>query len=253
LVSSGLDPAPLGELLDPATGPDGALLFPLRSAILATVLLRSAPLSTLAAALRAYEEDLFPADALMLPLLGSPLFPRAIHFGETPPRFDSVYDIGADTAWSGQPALPVEREPFERLALAFAVLLTTRGAPVLFYGDEIGLPGGGDPDNQRLLPWAGLTAPQEWLRDRVSRLARIRREHPALRRGTRTFLGGTDDLLATRLDHGDDQVIVVVNRADTPADATGVPAGRYYEQIDRTLIELPTPIPARTAWILEPR
>ena len=38
------------------------------------------------------------------------------------------------------------------LQLAQTFLLTTRGVPQLYYGDEIGLPGGGDPDNRRDMP-----------------------------------------------------------------------------------------------------
>ena len=44
---------------------------------------------------------------------------------------------------------------YERLALAMAVTLTNRGVPLIYYGDEIGLPGAGDPDNRRLMQWSG--------------------------------------------------------------------------------------------------
>ena len=44
-----------------------------------------------------------------------------------------------------------------KLRLAFGLTLTLRGIPELYYGDEIGLPGGGDPDNRRDFPggWLG--------------------------------------------------------------------------------------------------
>ena len=38
------------------------------------------------------------------------------------------------------------------LKLAFTFLLTARGTPLVYYGDEIALPGGGDPDNRRDFP-----------------------------------------------------------------------------------------------------
>ena len=38
------------------------------------------------------------------------------------------------------------------LLLAYTFLLTTRGIPQLYYGNEIGLNGGGDPDNRRDFP-----------------------------------------------------------------------------------------------------
>lgn len=52
----------------------------------------------------------------------------------------------------------VERFMHERgasrdgLRLAWTFLLTTRGIPMLYYGDEIGLAGGPDPDNRRDFP-----------------------------------------------------------------------------------------------------
>ena len=50
-----------------------------------------------------------------------------------------------------------------KLALAFAVLLTGPGVPLIYYGDEIGLAGGGDPNNRRMMPWdeGSLNAPQK--------------------------------------------------------------------------------------------
>src|SRR5258708_31730978 len=39
-----------------------------------------------------------------------------------------------------------------KLKLAFALTLTLRGIPQLYYGDEIGMAGGGGPDNRRDFP-----------------------------------------------------------------------------------------------------
>ena len=38
------------------------------------------------------------------------------------------------------------------------MILTNKGAPLIYYGDEIGLPGAGDPDNRRMMQWTGLHA-----------------------------------------------------------------------------------------------
>ncbi|MEZ4467302.1 MAG: hypothetical protein R3F43_23360 [bacterium] len=45
-----------------------------------------------------------------------------------------------------------------RLRLAQAFVLTVPGAPVLYYGDEFGLPGVGDPDNRRPMRFGGRTS-----------------------------------------------------------------------------------------------
>ncbi len=81
------------------------------------------------------------------------------------------------------------------LQLAFTYLLTTRGTPLIYYGDEIAMRGGGDPDNRRDFPggWpedkqnafepAGRTAEQELVHAHVKKLLAIRRELEPLRRG----------------------------------------------------------------------
>ncbi len=91
-----------------------------------------------------------------------------------------------------------------KLKLAFGLTLTLRGIPELYYGDEIGLPGGGDPDNRRDFPggWPGdsknaftaegRTAEQQELFTYVQTLLRLRREHPALQCG-RVFLRETEE------------------------------------------------------------
>ena len=40
-----------------------------------------------------------------------------------------------------------------RVKIAFILLLLSQGTPCIYYGDEIGLDGAGDPDNRRLMIW----------------------------------------------------------------------------------------------------
>jgi len=82
-----------------------------------------------------------------------------------------------------------------KLKLAFALTLTLRGIPQLYYGDEIGMPGGDDPDNRRDFPggWredaknafveAERTQEQKEIFAYVQTLLRLRREHTALSGG----------------------------------------------------------------------
>ena len=83
----------------------------------------------------------------------------------------------------------------DKLKLAFALTLTMRGIPELYYGDEIGMMGGGDPDNRRDFPggWPedaknafvreGRTPEQQEIFEYVQALLRLRRENEALRGG----------------------------------------------------------------------
>ena len=67
-------------------------------------------------------------------------------------------------------------------AVRLAVLLqmTLPGAPCVYYGDEIGMEGGNDPDCRRAFP-AGEAGRDEALRATFRDLIALRRAHPALR------------------------------------------------------------------------
>jgi glycosidase len=56
------------------------------------------------------------------------------------------------------------------MALGFALLYTNRGVPLVYYGDEIGMPGAGDPDNRRFMQWSGYSADQLFLRGVIEKL-----------------------------------------------------------------------------------
>ncbi|MCB9450456.1 MAG: alpha-glucosidase C-terminal domain-containing protein [Anaerolineaceae bacterium] len=67
--------------------------------------------------------------------------------------------------------------------LAALFLMTVPGAPSIYYGDEIGLPGGNDPDCRRTIPW---DKPETWDTDMLAHyqtLTALRHQYPALRRG----------------------------------------------------------------------
>ena len=70
-----------------------------------------------------------------------------------------------------------------RLALFFQ--MTYPGAPAVYYGDEVGLNGGDDPDNRRPFPWADQGGrPDEAMHADFKRLIALRHAMPVLRRGT---------------------------------------------------------------------
>jgi glycosidase len=135
-------------------------------------------------------------------------------------RFVSVAhgDDGND-GWGDDPAVqPTRDEPYARQALALGLMLTLPGIPTIYYGDEIGLAGGRDPDSRRVLPDA-LTAAQVRLLDRTRRLAMLRRCLPALRRGARVPLVVADATYAFARDAGDGApAVILVSRATNERD-----------------------------------
>lgn len=115
------------------------------------------------------QDHLYPNSDVLVTLLGSHDVPRFMN------------EPGANVAG---------------LKLAFTFLLTTRGIPQLYYGDEIAMRGGNDPDNRRDFPggWSGdahnafeassRTAEENDVFDHLKKLLRLRKEQEPLRRGT---------------------------------------------------------------------
>lgn len=105
----------------------------------------------------------------------------------------------------------------EGLRLALTLQMTLPGAPMIYYGNEVGLQGETDPDCRRCMPWDE----KEWDADLLSvtrALIGLRRAHPALRHGDLEVLYTFDGVFAYRMRSGDDEVMVIVNPRGNVAD-----------------------------------
>jgi glycosidase len=121
------------------------------------------------------------------------------------------------------------RADVEGLKLAATVLLTSRGIPQWYYGDEIALSGGDDPHNRRDFPggWpddprnafeaSGRTAVERDVFDHVRALLHLRRSHESLRRGKLTHLALSDSVYVYARGVGAHSVIVALNTASETA------------------------------------
>lgn len=78
-----------------------------------------------------------------------------------------------------------------RLKLAVVFLLTFIGTPCIFYGDEIGLTGDGDPDCRKCMEWDFERQDRE-LFDFYRLLIGLRKDYPALRSGRFRILKAND-------------------------------------------------------------
>ncbi len=115
-----------------------------------------------------------------------------------------------------------------KLKLAFGLTLTLRGIPELYYGDEIGMPGGGDPDNRRDFPggWPddpknaftseGRTAEQQELFTYAQTLLQLRREHPALQNGKLWHLFSDESAYVFLRQTEEERVLVAFNNSAEP-------------------------------------
>jgi neopullulanase len=144
----------------------------------------------------------------------------------------------------------------DSLKSAFTFLATARGTPLVYYGDEIALPGGADPDNRRDFPggWksdprsafeaAGRTPDEESVHAHVRTLLRLRQETPALRRGKTVNLHVADHAWAYARVLDGRAVVVAINTdrvpvvLDLPAAPLGLPDGSHLRDRVGTLGEV---------------
>ncbi len=129
----------------------------------------------------------------------------------------------------------------EGLKLAFTFLGTARGTPLIYYGDEIALPGGNDPDNRRDFPggWredpknafeaSGRSAEQQAVWQHLQRVLAIRAARQELRSGTMEHLLVTDQVYVYRrgttivaINNGKAAESVTIPVPSLPTDALGL-------------------------------
>jgi glycosidase len=212
------------------------------------VLLNGAPVGLLPNVLR--QDSLYPHPEYLVPFLGNH---DTVRFASAP---------GASLA---------------KEELAFGLMLTLRGIPEIYYGDEIGMSGGEDPDNRHDFPggWTGdannafsrggRTANQERLFAYVQNLLRLRREHDSLRGGKLWHLAADDSSYVFLRESAEERLLVTfhsganakmmkVSLKDTPAKgASGISQlfGRAQAQLAGDMLQLTLPPQSLSILVLQ--
>ena len=237
--------------VDPCKQLDGQFDFPLRAVVNSKILMRQGVMKDLIDFMDTNTG--FYGSGVMSTFLGNHDVPRSIHFAQNTPLWTDPWADGKDKNWMNQPGLVAETAAYERVSVAMALLLTNRGVPLIYYGDEIGMPGAGDPDNRRFMQWGGYSAAQTMLLGRITKLTAQRAAHGALRHGDRTTLSFDTDTWAYKMVEGADTVYVALNRGDVDKTVSGLPTGALHDQLTgETLTGPSVPVPARSARILLP-
>jgi glycosidase len=169
--------------------------FPLCYA-LRNVVIKGAPIDKIVEVLR--HDELYPHPEMLVTFIGN----------HDQPRFLS--EEGSSPA---------------KLKAATALLLTLRGIPQIYSGDEIAMPGGNDPDNRRDFPGGfpgdqhsaftarARTAEQQDVFAYVRALLTLRKNHPALRTGKQWHIGWDANYYAFLRESPEEKLLVVYNNA----------------------------------------
>ena len=106
-------------------------------------------------------------------------------------------------------------EDVPSLQLAMLFIFTYPGAPCIFYGDEVGITGGHDPDCRKGFPWDDSNWNYE-LRNYTKAIIALRKEHPLLRRGAYHRLYSEGDVFAFARSLENRALIPVLNVGNEP-------------------------------------
>jgi len=161
---------------------------------------------------------------------------------ENPSSLVTCFGLHDDSRFMGHPKATIAA-----IKLAFTFVLTTRGIPLVYYGDEIALPGGDDPDNRRDFPggWPddprdafsdkGRTMDEQDVFEHARALARLRAGCEPLRRGSLLNLAVDSQIYAYARLTDAEGAVVALNNADQPRvlsfDAAPLKAKKFVARV----------------------
>jgi glycosidase len=104
--------------------------------------------------------------------------------------------------------------------------MTYPGAPCIYYGDEIGLGGGKDPDSRRSFPWDE----SRWntsLQSFFKKATDARHDYPALRRGSFDPLYAEGPLFVFGRQDQEEKLVIALNTGNHPITLHSLPESAY--------------------------
>ena len=107
------------------------------------------------------------------------------------------------------------KERKEALKLAAAMQMITPGMPMIYYGDEVGLTGGQDPDCRRGMLWDEKRQDKDIL-DWYKKLITIRKEHSCLIDGNINYIevDNENDLIVMRAYNDTDELYIIIHNGE---------------------------------------
>ncbi len=96
------------------------------------------------------------------------------------------------------------------LKMFVVLLMTLPGVPMIYYGDEVGLKGEGDPDNRRPFPWNNMNMD---IYNHFKEIIAIKKNSDAFKKGSIHFIEDNNFLIYERK-YGDESIYTVLNNSD---------------------------------------
>lgn len=134
---------------------------------------------------------------------------------QTASSYKNPFTVGTmidneDTVRFTRKALENRHHPGTRIKLALTYLFSSPGIPTVYYGTEIALDGGTEPDNNRSMNFRV----EKELIDYISKISEIRAQMSSLRKGTFELIYEKDGMMVYKRGYKDETTVVAINNTD---------------------------------------
>jgi cyclomaltodextrinase / maltogenic alpha-amylase / neopullulanase len=154
--------------------------------------------------------DYYGFQNLMGNITGNHDMPRFISYAGGDLSFD---EDDTQAGWQREVGVG-DRSGYKKLSALTAFIMTIPGIPVIYYGDEIGLPGANDPDSRRPMVFDDLTTDQAQVREVLKKLTRLRTNNLSLIYGDFNRLQVTDHTYVYARSYFNNRTLMVFNKSN---------------------------------------
>jgi len=100
---------------------------------------------------------------------------------------------------------------YDKCAMLNAIISTIPGLPVVFYGDEIGISGGNDPDNRKMMRFDNLLKKEKELKNTTKNVLHFRKSSLALMYGDFQIIDAKENSFIYSRTYFDKTVYIIIN------------------------------------------
>ena len=124
----------------------------------------------------------------------------------------SFSDNGTERTFTNPPSAVQHESSYAKLANFHAFNISIPGVPVVYYGEEIGLMGAGDPGNRRPMRFSDDTSEKEReLFTKISQLNELRSKYPSLALGDLEIIKADGPILILQKSYFGEKIIIAIN------------------------------------------
>lgn len=172
----------------------------------------------------------FGNNSLMGNITGNHDMPRFISFASGALSFE---ENPKEAGWNRKIEVK-DLVGYDRLNQLIAFTMTIPGVPVIYYGDEIGMPGADDPDSRRMMRFEDLGEKEMMVKETTKKLNALRKSNMELMYGDFRVLILEEDMYAFSRSYFDKISVVAFNKSGEEKEVTLVLPDRFSGAVLKT-------------------